>query len=232
MTMEVKHIGIVACSAEGAALCYRPICSEASKQMGGHNHLEISTHTIPLADCMVGIEGDDWEGGAELMLRSARKLAAIGADFLICPDNTIHQSFVSVEANSPLPWLHIARVVCESGASRGFKQLGITGTKFLTEGPVYSGVAKMVDLNTVTPGVDRRNRINDIIFDQLVYGDIRDTSRDYFVETIGILADQGCDAVVLGCTEIPLIVNDSISSLPTLDPTRRLARAALHHAIT
>lgn len=121
-------------------------------------------HPIPLADCMVGIEDDDWEGVAELMLRSARKLAAIGADFLICPDNTIHQSFASVEANSPLPWLHIARVVCESGASRGFKQLGITGTKFLTEGPVYSGVAKMVDLNTVTPGIDRRNRINDIIF--------------------------------------------------------------------
>jgi aspartate racemase len=200
--------------------------------MGRHSHPEISMHTIPLADYMVGIEAGDWEGVAALMLRSANKLSKIGADFLICPDNTIHESFPMVEAESPLPWLHIARVVCSSAADRGFKRLGITGTKFLMEGPVYKEAAHFSRLETMTPDADRRNRINDIIFDELVYGDIRDTSRNYFVETIEILADQGCDAVVLGCTEIPLIVNDSVSPLPTLDSTRLLARAALHHAIT
>ena len=200
--------------------------------MGRHNHPEIFMHTIPLADYMVGIEGDDWDAVAKLMLTSARKLAEIGADFLICPDNTIHQSFASAEAGSPLPWLHIARVVCESGASRGFKRLGITGTKFLMEGPVYPEAARAADLETVIPDAPRRNRINDIIFDELVYGDIREGSRDYFIETIDILKSQDCDAVVLGCTEIPLIINDTVSPLPTLDSTRLLARAALRHAIT
>lgn len=226
-----KHIGIVACSAEGAALCYRTICTEASDRMGPHNHPEVSMHTIPLAEYMVGIESGDWDAVARIMLTSANKLAEIGADFLITPDNTIHQSFDLVAAKSPLPWLHIAHVVCETAASRGYKRLGITGTKFLMEGPVYADAASTRGIETRIPDQDRRNRINEIIFDELVYGDIRDISRDYFVETIRNLADLDCDAVVLGCTEIPLIVNDDISPLPTLDSTRLLARAALHHAL-
>ncbi len=226
-----KHIGIVACSAEGAALCYRTICVEGASEMGPHTHPEISMHTIPLADYMVGIESDDWSAVAKLMLISARKLAEVGADFLICPDNTIHQSFDIVEAQSPLPWLHIARIVCEKAKSLGFGRLGITGTRFLMEGPVYREAASQAEIETATPNLDERIRINNIIFNELVYGDIREPSRSYFVETIGALAAEGCDAVVLGCTEIPLIINDDVSPLPTLDSTRLLARAALKHAL-
>ena len=231
MLLLAKHIGIVACSAEGAALCYRTICTEASEQMGRHNHPEISMHTTPLADYMVGIESDDWDAVAQLMLTSARKLSEAGADFLICPDNTIHQSFAKVEGESPLPWLHIARVVCDTARSRGFTRLGITGTKFLMEGPVYPEAANAVGVETVIPDLDRRVCINNIIFDELVYGDLRDISRDYFIDTISILKNEGCDAVVLGCTEIPLIINDDVSPLPTLDSTRLLARAAIRHAL-
>ena len=188
-------------------------------------------HTIPLAEYMVGIESGDWEAVAKLMLTSANKLAEIGAEILICPDNTIHQSFDLVEARSPIPWLHIARVVCDTATARGYGRLAITGTRFLMEGPVYPDAASARGIETRIPDQDRRNRINEIIFDELVYGNIRDTSRDTFVESIRLLADQDCDAVVLGCTEIPLIINDDVSPLPTLDSTRLLARAAIHHAL-
>src|SRR6202795_4477186 len=123
------HIGIVACSAEGAALCYRSICAGGADLLGPHDHPEISMHTHSLADYMKCIYRDDWQGVGELMLSSAEKLAKIGADFLICPDNTIHQALAYVEPRSPLPWLHIAEVVAAQAVERGYRRLGLTGTR-------------------------------------------------------------------------------------------------------
>ena len=131
-----RHIGIVACSAEGAALCYRTICAEAPALMGEHRHPEVSMHTQPLADYMVHIRTGNWRGVADLMLSSARKLASIGADFAVCPDNTIHQAFDLVAAESPIPWLHIGEAVAEEARRRGFRKVGVTGTKYLMTGPV------------------------------------------------------------------------------------------------
>ncbi len=164
----VDHIGIVACSAEGAALCYRTICIAGAQLLGAHAHPEVSIHSHSLAEYVKCLDRNDWQGVGELMLSSANKLAQIGADFLICPDNTIHQALPYVQSRSPLPWLHIAEVVAATAVERGFKYLGL---------------------------------------------------------------NQGCDAVVLGCTEIPLIMNDENSPLPTLDSTRLLARAALRRAV-
>ena len=98
-----KHIGIVACSAEGAALCYRTICDEAPALMGRHMHPEISMHTYCLGEYMERIYRNDWQGVADLMLSSANKLAKSGAEFLISPDNTVHQAFEFVLPRSPLP---------------------------------------------------------------------------------------------------------------------------------
>jgi len=109
--MTPRHIGIVACSAEGAALCYRTICVEGAAILGSHAHPEVTVHTPSLADYMAYIYHGDWTGVGELMLASARKLKAAGADFLICPDNTIHQALPHVVPRSPLPWLHIAEEV-------------------------------------------------------------------------------------------------------------------------
>ena len=132
-----KHIGIVGCSAEGAALCYRTICNEGQALMGAHGHPEVSMHTHSLAEYMTRVERQDWHGVADLMVSSARKLAAAGAEFLICPDNTIHAAFSHLEPRSPLPWLHIARVVAEAAEQRGYRRLGLTGTKYLVESNVY-----------------------------------------------------------------------------------------------
>jgi aspartate racemase len=227
----VKHIGIVACSSEGAALCYRTICLEGTEYLGRHAYPEVTMHNYPLSEYMKYIVADDWEGVANLMVSSAEKLARIGADFVICPDNTIHQAFDLVVERSPLPWLHIAEEVAREAANKGFKKLGILGTRYLVESPVYPDKLKAAGIDYVLPELEERERMNDIIFDELVNGIFLDESRNYFVEVIERLKEKGCDAVVLGCTEIPLIVTPEVSPLPTLDSTRILARAALRKAV-
>ena len=227
----MKHIGIVGCSAEGAALCYRTICADASAQLGGHAHPEISLHTPSLADYVACLERGDWQGVGELMLASADKLARAGADFLICPDNTIHQAFDYVAARSPLPWLHIAEVVAAAAQARGFGRLGITGTRWLVESGVYPDKLAAVGIAAVRPDATQRQEMGRLIMDELVHGVFKPDSVRYFQTVIAELQAQGCDAVVLGCTEIPLIISDSNSPLPTLDSTRLLARAAVRHAL-
>lgn len=255
-----KHVGIVACSAEGAALCYRTICTEAPKQMGEYCHPEITMHTHPLSEYMIHIRAGAWDKIAGLMLSSVRKLAQAGAELAICPDNTIHQAFDLVVEKSPIPWLHIAEVVAQEathpgfhslgpakttpGASGpsptpraarngapGYQRLGITGTKYLMTGPAYTDTLKRFDIACEIPDAEDREGIDQIIFTQLVCGDFREASRKYFNAVIQKLKDRGCDAVVLGCTEIPLLVDPDDCPLPTLDSTRLLAQAAINEAI-
>jgi aspartate racemase len=226
-----QHIGVVACSAEGAALCYRTICVEGAQFLGPHNHPEISMHTHPLAHYMNCIYRGDWRAAGELMLYSANKLATIGANVLICPDNTLHQALAYVAPRSPLPWLHIAEVVSTRAVERGFRCLGLTGTRYLVESEVYPEKLTARGLKYVRPNTAEREEINRIIMDELVYGVFEPEAIAYFQRLINRMKHEGCDAVILGCTEIPLIVNDSNSTLPVLDSTRLLARAALRRAV-
>jgi aspartate racemase len=191
----------------------------------------VSVHTFPLADYMAPIYRGDWAGVGELMLASARKLAAAGADFAICPDNTVHQALPYFVERSPIPWLHIADEVAQDAAARGFKRLGLTGTRWLVESEVYPEKLAAHGIGYIRPAPERRAEINRIIMDELVYGTLKPEAVAYFQDTIAGLAAQGCDAVVLGCTEIPLIMSDRNSPLPTLDSTRLLARAALRRAV-
>lgn len=225
------HIGIVACSTEGAALCYRTISLEGAALLGKHDHPEVSLHSFPLARYMKSIESGDWASVAELMLCSAAKLARVGADFLICPDNTIHQAFDLVEHRSPRPWLHIAREVGAEAKRQQFKRLAVLGTRYLMEGPVYPDALRAAGIEYRIPKSEQREQINRIIFDELVNGEFLPRSLAYYVEVIRSMKDEGCDAVVLGCTEIPLLVTSESSPLPTLDSTRLLARAAVRKAI-
>ncbi len=226
-----KHIGIVACSYEGAALCYQTICKEGSRNMGEHAHPEISLHNYPLNEYMKYIDTGDWEGVADLMLASSEKLCNAGADFLISPDNTIHQAFSSVIKRSPLPWLHIGEEVAKIAEKNSYMKLGILGTKFLMEGPVYPDILKRRNISFCIPVEEKRIKINDIIFRELVNGIIREESKNFFLNVIDEFKSDGCDAVVLGCTEIPLIVFPEDSPLPVLDSTRILARAALEYSV-
>ncbi len=225
-----QHIGIVACSAEGAALCYRTICAEGAQLFGPHAHPEVSMHTHSLAEYVKCLDSDDWQGVGELMLASAKKLAKIGADFLICPDNTIHQALPYVEPRSPLPWLHIAEIVAAEAARRGFRCLGLTGTRWLVDSEVYPDKLAARGLSYMRPTTAERDEINRVIMDELVCGVFKPEAIAYLQRVVGRMKDAGCDAVILGCTEIPLIMSDSNSALPTLDSTRLLAQAALRRA--
>jgi len=225
-----RHIGIVACSAEGAALCYRTVCLEGPQRFGALEHPEVSMHTHSFAAYVRSIESADWPGVAELMLSSAHKLARAGADFLICPDNTIHQALPWLVRRSPLPWLHIAEVVATHAAERGFRRLGLTGTRYLVDSEVYPEKLAARGIDYLRPSPVERAEINRIIFEELIAGVFRPEAVACLQRVIARMKDEGCDAVVLGCTEIPLIMNDDNSPLPTLDSTRLLARAALREA--
>ena len=225
-----QHIGIVACSAEGAALCYRTICTEGASLLGPHAHPEVSVHTPSLASYVDCLNRGDIQAVGKLMLASATKLSSIGADFLICPDNTIHQAFSYVEPRSPRPWLHIAEVVAAEAASRRYQLLGITGTRWLVDSSVYPDRLRTRGIRYLRPNDAERDEIDRIIMDELVCGVFKTDSTKYLQAVVGQMKAQGCDAVVLGCTELPLVLNDSNSPLPVLDSTRLLARAALYRA--
>ncbi len=227
----VKHIGIVACSAEGASLCYRTICIESQQELGEYRHPEITMHTPSFSEYMVNIRTGRWDKVAQLMLLSSQKVAQAGADFAICPDNTIHQAFDLMVSKSPIPWLHIAEVVGEKAREMGYMKLGILGTVYIMTGLMYPTSLKKFDITFEIPEKEDREKINNIIFKELVNGIFTEKSRLYFNEIIQKFKNSGCDAVVLGCTEIPLIVDPNDCPLPTLDSTRLLARAAIRKAL-
>lgn len=188
-------------------------------------------HTPSLAAYVDCLDRGDLQGIGDLMLASAHKLARMGADFLICPDNTIHQAFAYVAPRSPLPWLHIAEVVAAEAAARGYRRLGLTGTRWLVDSEVYPEKLTAQNLDYKRPTEAERTEIDRIIMEELVPGVARPEGVAYFQQVIARMKDEGCDAVILGCTEIPLIISDANSALPALDSTRLLARAALRRAV-
>ena len=227
----MKQIGIVACSAEGAALCYRTIAQDAEQYLGVHNHPKVTMHSIPLADWMEPFNAGDYQGVGELMLESALVVANAGADFAICPDNSCHLSFEHFIGRSPIPWLHIAEVVADEAQRHGWKKAGLLGTRFTMNGPVYSDVFKRRGMEVLAPPAADQKMVDDCIWNELVHGIFPENSRLGYNEVIARLESQGCDCVILGCTEIPLLVRSDDCPLPTLDSTRLLAKAAVQHAI-
>jgi aspartate racemase len=227
----MKHIGIVACSAEGAALCYQTICREALTLVGKNDHPRITLDSIPMAPWLPAFDARDWAGVAKFMLDSARLLHAAGADFAICPDNSAHLAWAEVQAQTPLPWLHIGDVVAAEAARQGFRRVGVLGTRFTMAGPVYPEALGKRGIDALVPEAADRETVDRIIFAELVDGVFKDESRQEYNRVIARLRDRGCDAVALACTEIPLLVRREESPLPTLDSTRLLARAAVEEAL-
>jgi len=229
--MSYKHLGIIAVSYEGAALCYREFCAESTRRIGDHHHPEVSMHTNDLGTLMELTAADRWDEVAEWMCVSADKLASIGADVLVCPDNTVHQSIDVIQDRLPLPFLHIADVVADESRRRGYRTVGLTGTRWLMEGPVYPARFEARGIACVVPTEEQRIGIHSVITSELVFGMVTDPSLRYLLGVVGNLAAAGCDAVALSCTELPLALNDDNSPLPVLDSTRLLARAAVDYVM-
>ena len=227
----MKHIGILAHSFEGATLCFHAACMEGVAKLGAHMHPEITLTCSPMALVL-----DAWERGdnAELrafFMKDADRLAAAGADFFVLPDNTAHIAMESDGAPFPLPGLHIGEVVAEQAAKEGRRKIGILGTKYTMNGPVYPGALGRRGIDWAVPSPEDQKLVNDVIFDELCLGVFTDASRDAYVRIIEELKQDACDAVALVCTEIPLLVTPDVSPLPTLDSTRLLAKAAVEVAI-
>ncbi len=225
---RVPHIGIVAGTAEGAALCYRTLCLEAETVMGRHSHPEITLHSFPLHLYLDAIDRDDWAGVAGFLSQSAFRLAQAGADFIICPNNTLHKAFSLVE--SPLPWLHIADPVVMRVIEHQWQRVGILGTQTVMEESVYSQPLQQSNIDVVIPGKDDRVRIQHIIRTELIAGLFTSRSRLFLQRVIAGMAAEGAEAVILGCTELPLLLSEDRSALPLLDSTRMQAQYALSYA--
>jgi aspartate racemase len=219
-----RHLGIVGCSPPGAALCYEVACTYSREAAPG---LEISLHSHAFGDYMERIEADDWEGVAELMLSSARKLAESGAQLLVAPCNTIHAAFDRVLPRSPLPWLHIADEVAAAARRRGFARIALLGTRSIMEGPIFADRLAAAGIAQLIPEAEERHRIDQLIFDELVRGIVSPGAGRYLRGVIERMRGAGCDAVGLCCTELPLAIPESGSPLPVLDSTRLLAVAAV-----
>lgn len=230
MNPRTKHIGIVGVSYEGAALCYRTICNESRDYLDNYEHPEITMHTFSLNTYKQPSDAEQWDKISHIVLASAKILAGAGADFLICPDNTVHVAIDPIIERSPLPWLHIAEVVAREAEAKGYKNIGLLGTQPLMEGPVYPPKFQKRNINWQTPELSARQRVHKYIVEELIYGIMLPGTRKYFQSLIERFADQGCDAVALSCTEIPLLISPEDSVLPVLDSTRLLARAALREA--
>lgn len=228
---RVQHIGIVAPTVEGAAYCYRAIAREGQAALGTNRHPEVSLHGLELADYMPHAETGNWAEVGALLLDSARKLASIGADFVIMPCNTMHHGWRYAAPRSPIPWLHIVRVVAAEARRRGFRKLAILGTRMTMEGTVYPEIMAEAGQGYVMPEPDERREIDRIIFEELLLARFLPESRRYMTGVIERLGRLGCDAAVLACTEIPLLVGPADSPLPVLDSTALLARAAVRRAI-
>jgi aspartate racemase len=227
----MKHLGILAHSVEGALLCFRTFCQEGFQRIGPHDHPDVTMDCIPLARSMPAWDAGDLPVIREILATSVSRLAAAGADFFVCPDNTAHEALEAGEPDLALPGLHIADVVAARAADAGYRRVGILGTRYLMDGPVYPPALAARGIETVVPPPDDRELVNAVIFGELVNGVLTEPSRAGYIRIIGDFKDRGCDAVALVCTEIPLLITPEVAPLPTLDSTRLLAHAAFEVAI-
>ena len=227
----MKQIGIVACSAEGAALCYRTIAQAAERYLGEYNLPTVTMHSIAMAEWMPAFNAGDYRKVSEIILKTVKVVAEAGADFAICPDNSCHLSWEYFIDRSPIPWLHIGEVVAAEAQRNHWKRAGLLGTRFTMNGPMYRDVFHRRGMEVLPPDPRDQRIIDDAIWNELVHGNFPETTRIRYNEVISHLKDRGSDCVILGCTEIPLLVRADDCPLPTLDSTRLLAHAAVEHAL-
>jgi aspartate racemase len=227
----MHHIGILAHSADGAALCFLEIVRQAARQLAPHEHPEMTLSILPMAPALAMYERDDLARVREYLVRTARRLSGAGCDFFVCPDNTAHIALELPGEPLPLPGLHIADIVAQCARNDGYTCVGLLGTKWTMEGPVYPKTFARYGLEMRTPSAADRAVVDAVIFSELCQGVLSDESRRRYARIIEDLKANGCDAVALSCTEIPLLITPEVSPLPTLDSTRLLAHAALAAAL-
>ncbi len=229
--MTFRHIGVLAHSADGAALCFLEMVREAARRLGAHQHPEITLSILPMAPTLGLYERNELAAVKDHLARTTRRLADAGCDFFVCPDNTAHIALELPDEPLPLPGLHIAEIVAVWAKAHGYTRVGLLGTRWTMEGAVYREAFGRHGLAMRTPAPADRALVDDVIFSELTQGRLIESSRAEYVRIIEGLKREACDAVALSCTEIPLLITPEVSPLPTLDSTRLLARAAVAVAL-
>lgn len=228
----MKTLGIVAHSAEGAALCFLTACREGAARLGAYMHPTVVMSAVSMALSMEGWRTGDHSEVAKHLAEGVRMVAEAGADFYVCPDNTAHIVLEKIATDLPIPGLHIADVVCREIEMHGWRRIGLLGTKWTMTGPVYANALGKRGLEQLVPDEETRERLNDAIFDELCHGNFSGSATARFVDAIEELRSRGAECVILGCTEIPLVINEGNSTLPILDSTRLLAKYAVDEAVS
>jgi aspartate racemase len=223
----MRHIGILAHSADGAALCFLEMVREASRRLGAHEHPDITLSIQAMGPALAHYDRGELHAIRAHLARTAERLAGAGCDFFVCPDNTAHMALELPGAPLPLPGLHIAEIVARHARADGRTCVGLLGTKWTMEGGVYPAAFARHGLAMRTPAPADRAEVDRVIFSELCQGQLTEASRAEYVRIIEALKREGCDAVALSCTEIPLLVTPDVSPLPTIDSTRLLAAEAV-----
>lgn len=227
-----KVISICAHSYEGGALCFLSACKEGAALLGPHLHPNIVLSAIPMGLSIPSWKNDDYDEISKHLKMGVEQIAQGGAEFFICPDNTAHIVLEKIVNELPIPGLHIADVVSQEITLNGWNKIGLLGTKWTMNGSIYTNKLNNQNLEIMIPDEAQRNQINKAIFEELCQGIFTKETVSLFQNSIEMLKQRGAKCVILGCTEIPLIINTENSALPVLDTTRLLAKAAVNLALS
>lgn len=226
-----RHIGIVAVSPEGAALFYRQVLRQASKLLPPHEHPRVSLHNEPLALYIDALRAGDWHAVGDLLRRSADILARCGAQFALSPDNAVQFGVHLAETGSPIPWITMTDLVARALERDRRRVVGLLGTKMVTQGSAYQTHLGLKGIQVLAPEPRDADHIDEIVFRELIFGVVRPDSQRRVLAVIDALAARGCEAVILGSSEAPLLVTPENSPLPVYDAADILAEGAVRRAM-
>ena len=229
----MKTIGMVGGMSWESSLVYYRIVNEAVQEQLGDLHSAKSLMvSVDFADIEVLQREDRWEEASLAMIAAARSVEAGGADFLIICTNTMHKMAEEVAQSIGIPLLHIVDATAENIKARGLHRVGLLGTRFTMEDNFYCGrLVEKHNLEVLVPDTTDREIVHRIIYDELVLGKIEPASKAEYLRIIASLAEAGAEGIILGCTEIGMLVSQSDSRLPLFDTTRIHALAAVKYAL-
>jgi aspartate racemase len=229
--IEMKTIGLIGgMSWESTAHYYALLNREAARLLGGLHSAPVIVHSVDFAPIAEMQSADRWEDAGDILAGIATSLAAQGCGVIGLATNTMHICFDRITRDLAVPMLHIATPTAEALIADGISRVGLLGTRFTMEKPFYIDGLKARGLDVLVPDVGITN-LNGIIYEELCLGIVREESRRIYVEAISRLAARGAEAVILGCTEIGMLIDDSVSPLPTYDTTALHAKALVAAAL-
>ena len=229
----MKTIGLIGgMSWESSAEYYRIINEEVKARLGGLHSAQSLMYSVDFAEIEELQRGGDWDRATEMMVAAGRRLEAGGADCILICTNTMHRMADDVAAGVSIPLIHIAEVTAGAIQSAGVHCVGLLGTNYTMEGAIYPDtLTDEHQIEVLVPASDARQIIHNVIYEELVLGIVKESSREQYQHIISGLVDDGARGIILGCTELTLLNLDKVCAVPLFDTTRLHALAAVDFAL-